>query len=128
MRREVGQALAVGATFAWRGFIAVGLLSSALVLADCSRQASEPEKGEKGDKGDPGPPGPAGPRGEPGSTAKLNVRPVQTACARGRPCRAECDENETVVSASCLGPGTGRLMARGVECGQTGTAVVFCAK
>ena len=121
-------ALVGGATFAWRVFIAVGLLSSALLVANCSGPAPQPEKGEKGDKGDPGPPGPPGPRGESGTAAKLSARSVQTACVRGRPCQAQCDDDEMMIGASCLGPGTGRLMARGVECGSTGTAVVFCAK
>ena len=78
-------------------------------------------------KGDLGPPGAPGPRGEPGVAAKFNVRQVQNACARGRPCQAQCDDEETLISASCLGPGTGRLTARGIECSQS-SAVVFCAK
>jgi len=111
--------------------IALGLMGSVLLLANCSGQAPQAEKGERGEKGDPGPPGPPGPKGEPGEAAKLNVRPVQNECPRGRPCRAECDESETVISASCLGPGTGRLAERGIECRSTGvpsTALVFCAK
>jgi hypothetical protein len=112
-------------------FIAFGLLGSLLLMANCSGQPPQAERGEKGEKGDPGPPGPPGPQGEPGQAAKLNVRPVQSACARGRACQAECEDGETVISASCLGPGTGRLTARGVECSSTGVqpiAVVFCAK
>jgi hypothetical protein len=114
-----------------RGFIAFGLLGSVLLVTSCSGQAPQAEKGERGEKGDPGPPGAPGPRGEPGAAAKFNVRPVQNACARGRPCQAQCDDEETLISASCLGPGTGRLTARGIECSSTtgqSSAVVFCAK
>ena len=127
-------ALLGGWAIVWRGSIAVGLLGILLLIANCSGQAPQPEKGEKGDKGDKGdqgPPGPPGPRGESGSAAKLNVRSVQTACIRGRPCQAQCDDDETMIGASCLGPGTGRLTVRGIECSSTGpslNAVVFCAK
>jgi len=117
-----------GSRIVWRGSITVGLLSVVLLVANCSGQAPQPEKGEKGDQGPPGPPGP---RGESGPAAKLNVRSVQNACARGRPCQAQCDDDETMVGASCLGLGTGRLTVRGIECSSTGpslNAVVFCAK
>ena len=140
-----------------RGIIAFALLGSVLLVTCCSDQAPQApqapraekgekggkkgEKGEKGEKregregrgekkgekGDIGPPGAPGPRGEPGVAAKFNVRQVQNACARGRPCQAQCDDEETLISASCLGPGTGRLTARGIECSQS-SAVVFCAK
>ena len=113
-----------------RGFIAFALLGGVLLVTSCSGQAPQGEKGEKGErgeKGDSGPPGAPGPSGEPGAAAKFNVRPVQNACARGRPCQAQCDDEETLISASCLGPGTGRLTARGIECSQS-SAVVFCAK
>jgi len=114
-----------------RGFIALGLLGSMLLVTNCSDHVPKAEKGEKGEPGPPGPSGPPGPKGEPGAAAKLNVRPVQNACARGRPCQAQCDDDETLISASCLAPGTGRLTTRGIECSSTGvqaTAVVFCAK
>ena len=131
MRRRSYIALLGGPAVVWRGLIMIGLLDVALLVANCSGQAPQPEKGEKGDKGDQGLPGPPGPRGEAGPTAKLNVRSVQNACARGRPCQAQCDDDETMIGASCLGPGTGRLTVRGIECSSTGpslNAVVFCAK
>jgi hypothetical protein len=118
------------------------VLGASLALANCSGESPRgtPAKGEKGDRGEPGPPGPkgdrgdpgpAGPRGQLGTMSQLIVRPVQVACTRGQPCQAQCEEGETLISASCLGAGGGRVLARGVECvagNPRSTAVAFCAK
>jgi Collagen triple helix repeat (20 copies) len=125
------------------------LIALSVFIAGCGGPKGEPgaagpagEKGDAGPLGPAGPPGPPGPSGPPGpagppgpttpQTSEGPVRVIRSSC-EGAPCRAECNQDEVVVSAYCGARRTPATVVneRAVSCPRgaaTSPLVMICAK
>jgi hypothetical protein len=83
--------------------------------------------GAKGDKGDPGVAGAKGDRGDKGDAATTSIRVLQASnCTTG--CTLACDDNETLISATCI---NGQVTSAGptrMECSTPNGAMATCMR
>lgn len=109
------------------------VLMLALGLAACGQ----------GEKGDPGPPGPAGikgdkgdkgdrgEKGDKGDPASASSRVIRIegsgACNPNGTCMVNCNDNEQLMSASCIG-GELAMFPNGAQCSNARGVIAACMR
>ena len=76
----------------------IAILAATVALAGGNQKSGE--VGPKGEPGIAGPPGPPGPAGISGSS----IRTVTSESCAANGCPTKCAEDETLISAICVGP------------------------
>ena len=114
--------------------IPIALLATlaSFILASCFEGSPGPQgdkgsKGERGDKGDIGAAGVAGPMGPPGPSASRSLRPVRMSGCPDARCVIACNDEEELVSATCLGGEIGVAGLR-VTCSNTQGVMALCVR
>jgi hypothetical protein len=86
-------------------------------------------KGERGDKGDKGDRGEKGDKGDPASAGIRVIRiEGSNACNPGGTCTVNCNDNEQLISVTCVGGGELSMFPNGAQCTSARGLIAACLR